>query len=261
MTTTKATIWVRIENCETEKVRIDAELDIDDLKKKLLGKDANKYRAIYQNTCLRSDAAIPIGTTFEQPISLCLEHAPNASNTQFVLPNVDSLTSYQSQDDQQTSLERIDHDQRESIHFSRTSNQQGSQACTYDSHYFVPNSLHQSFNTLTNARQVPPADYFVQQLPNPVNTLPDAYVYEQKHLRPSISFQNDQRYHSLPVSSTGHPPYYAPTAIRMPSVVSRKNHEIKDFIYPKRPPWLSGYVIRHIFTRCCVQTTVSPAME
>ncbi|CAF1622841.1 unnamed protein product [Rotaria magnacalcarata] len=79
MTTTKATIWVRIENCETEKVRIDAELDIDDLKKKLLGKDANKYRAIYQNTCLRSDAAIPIGTTFEQPISLCLEHAPSKS--------------------------------------------------------------------------------------------------------------------------------------------------------------------------------------
>ena len=68
-----STIWVQIDNCDTEKVRLESQVDIDDLKKKLLGKDANKYRAIYQNVKLRSDALIPGDTTFEQPVLLQLQ--------------------------------------------------------------------------------------------------------------------------------------------------------------------------------------------
>ncbi|CAM4750607.1 unnamed protein product [Rotaria magnacalcarata] len=29
----------------------------------------------------------------------------------------------------------------------------------------------------------------------------------------------------------------------------------------QKPPWLSGYVVRHVFTRYCVQTSVAPSME
>ncbi|CAF1072868.1 unnamed protein product [Rotaria magnacalcarata] len=51
-----------------------------------------------------------------------------------------------------------------------------------------------------------------------------------------------------------------PKAARVPYMVGIGNHEY-DHATGGEPPWLSGYAIRYIFTGCCVQTTVSPAME
>ncbi|CAM4849746.1 unnamed protein product [Rotaria magnacalcarata] len=39
------------------------------------------------------------------------------------------------------------------------------------------------------------------------------------------------------------------------------NNVFSNVIEKKMPPWLSGYVVRHVFTRYCVQTSVAPSME
>ncbi|CAF1518778.1 unnamed protein product [Adineta steineri] len=217
MTTTKATVWVHIENCEAEKVRLEDEVDIDDLKKKLLEKDAKKYRAIYRNVGLRSDTPIPLDTTYEEPISFRLQQASASSITSSISANNSMDTTMQSQRETHVSLQPIHQHHEESI----CSSLQVSQPGTYDSPYVQSRSLHQSSNGLINTRQPPVTDYYAQRLSNAHNTLSEPYAHESKYAQPNIHLNNDQIYSSLPASSTGQSPYYTPTAIRMPSIVSR----------------------------------------
>ena len=62
--------------------------------------------------------------------------------------------------------------------------------------------------------------------------------------------------HLYDVCSDGHGNQY------VGDILDGKAHGLGIRIWPdNEPPWLSGHVVRHVSTRYCVQTSVSPSME
>ncbi|CAF1084358.1 unnamed protein product [Adineta ricciae] len=203
------TIWVQIDNCDTEKVRLESEMDIDDLKKKLLGKDANKYRAIYQNVRLRSDTLIPGDTTFEQPVLLQLQIASDLTSTQSqpLITNVDGTFQ--------------PHFENQMLGQSTHAHQRRGQPQAYDPYY---SSINQG---LLNTSYPPVPDYSTGRTSIPFSLSSGTYSSGL-----NSHYNCDQTYHSFAAPSNYETSYYSPTGMSMPTMMRPSfvpPHEIEYF--------------------------------
>ncbi|CAF3098196.1 unnamed protein product, partial [Rotaria sp. Silwood2] len=64
-------VWIKVTNCESEKIEIKSNADIDDLKSKVkfpANKDKQEYYARWNNQKLSPGALVPQNTTAEEPI-------------------------------------------------------------------------------------------------------------------------------------------------------------------------------------------------